>query len=201
MTAATASSTRRARKYVTAVGGTTLVRSAHQHRGWTETAWCGAGSGCSAINGQRRLAGRHHRLHPARRRRRVRRRRPRDRRRRLRLHRLPGALGLAASSAAPASSAPIIASVYALAGNASSVERLLPLRPHRVAVRCERRQQRELLPGQVVHRRCRVGRAHRARHAERHRSLLTHRPEPGWRFSGCRHPGSALSGAQTGAPL
>ncbi len=34
--------------YVTAVGGTSLVRSATS-RGWTETAWGGAGSGCSAF--------------------------------------------------------------------------------------------------------------------------------------------------------
>ena len=33
-------------KYVTAVGGTSLTRSATS-RGWTETAWSGAGSGCS----------------------------------------------------------------------------------------------------------------------------------------------------------
>ncbi|HEY5986238.1 MAG TPA: S53 family peptidase [Streptosporangiaceae bacterium] len=35
--------------YVTAVGGTTL-KSASNTRGWTETAWSGAGSGCSAYN-------------------------------------------------------------------------------------------------------------------------------------------------------
>ncbi|MFL6074307.1 MAG: hypothetical protein ACJ73S_13005 [Mycobacteriales bacterium] len=35
--------------YVTAVGGTTL-RTAATSRGWTETAWSGAGSGCSAYN-------------------------------------------------------------------------------------------------------------------------------------------------------
>ena len=36
-----------ASRFVTAVGGTTLVRDASA-RGWTETAWSGAGSGCSA---------------------------------------------------------------------------------------------------------------------------------------------------------
>ena len=36
-----------ASQYVTAVGGTHLVRSSTA-RGWTETAWSGAGSGCSA---------------------------------------------------------------------------------------------------------------------------------------------------------
>jgi subtilase family serine protease len=35
--------------YVTAVGGTTL-RAASNARGWTETAWSGAGSGCSTVN-------------------------------------------------------------------------------------------------------------------------------------------------------
>ncbi len=34
---------------VIAVGGTTLKRSATTARGWTETAWKGAGSGCSAV--------------------------------------------------------------------------------------------------------------------------------------------------------
>jgi subtilase family serine protease len=35
-----------ASQYVTAVGGTTLTRASNT-RGWTETAWSGAGSGCS----------------------------------------------------------------------------------------------------------------------------------------------------------
>ncbi len=35
--------------YVTAVGGTSL-RTASNSRGWSETAWSGAGSGCSAYN-------------------------------------------------------------------------------------------------------------------------------------------------------
>jgi len=34
--------------YVTAVGGTTLTKAAGTARGWTEAAWSGAGSGCSA---------------------------------------------------------------------------------------------------------------------------------------------------------
>jgi subtilase family serine protease len=34
--------------HVTAVGGTSLVRSGNS-RGWSETAWSGAGSGCSAV--------------------------------------------------------------------------------------------------------------------------------------------------------
>jgi len=37
-----------ASRYVTAVGGTTLTHSSNSSRGWAETAWSGAGSGCSA---------------------------------------------------------------------------------------------------------------------------------------------------------
>jgi subtilase family serine protease len=37
-----------ASRYVTAVGGTTLAQAGNA-RGWTETAWSGAGSGCSAF--------------------------------------------------------------------------------------------------------------------------------------------------------
>jgi subtilase family serine protease len=36
--------------WVTAVGGTSLRRSANVTRGWVETAWSGAGSGCSKYN-------------------------------------------------------------------------------------------------------------------------------------------------------
>ncbi|GAB2867317.1 peptidase S8 [Actinoallomurus bryophytorum] len=47
-------------RYVTAVGGTSL-RSSTSTRGWTETAWSGAGSGCSqyntALSGQSGLTG------------------------------------------------------------------------------------------------------------------------------------------------
>jgi hypothetical protein len=35
-------------RYVTAVGGTSLTKSSNS-RGWTETAWNGAGSGCSSV--------------------------------------------------------------------------------------------------------------------------------------------------------
>ncbi len=38
-----------ASRFVTAVGGTTLTRSSTS-RGWTETAWSGAGSGCSTYD-------------------------------------------------------------------------------------------------------------------------------------------------------
>jgi subtilase family serine protease len=36
-------------QYVTAVGGTTLTRDGTTARGWSETTWSGAGSGCSAF--------------------------------------------------------------------------------------------------------------------------------------------------------
>jgi subtilase family serine protease len=38
--------------YVVAVGGTTLTQAASGSRSWTETAWSGAGSGCSAVEAQ-----------------------------------------------------------------------------------------------------------------------------------------------------
>jgi subtilase family serine protease len=38
--------------YVTAVGGTSLTRASSNARGWTETAWSGAGSGCSGFEAQ-----------------------------------------------------------------------------------------------------------------------------------------------------
>jgi subtilase family serine protease len=40
-----------ASQYVTAVGGTSLTRSSTS-RGWTETAWSGTGSGCSSVDAQ-----------------------------------------------------------------------------------------------------------------------------------------------------
>ena len=40
-----------ASRFVTAVGGTTLSRASNP-RGWSETAWSGAGSGCSASESQ-----------------------------------------------------------------------------------------------------------------------------------------------------
>jgi subtilase family serine protease len=36
--------------YVTAVGGTSLFAASGTTRGWTESAWSGAGSGCSTVN-------------------------------------------------------------------------------------------------------------------------------------------------------
>jgi subtilase family serine protease len=39
-----------ASRFVTAVGGTSLTRAPTTARGWSETAWSGAGSGCSAYD-------------------------------------------------------------------------------------------------------------------------------------------------------
>ncbi len=110
--------------YVTAVGGTSL-RTASNSRGWTETAWNGAGSGCSSFNtaltGQSGLTGCSRRAvadvsaiaDPA--------------------------TGVAVYDSTPAGgssgwlvfggtsvSAPIIGGVYALAGNAASVNNNYP---------------------------------------------------------------------------
>lgn len=41
-----------ASQYVTAVGGTSLAKASSTARGWTETAWSGAGSGCSKYDAQ-----------------------------------------------------------------------------------------------------------------------------------------------------
>ena len=41
-----------ASRYVTAVGGTTLTRSSNSSRGWAEAAWSGAGSGCSKYDAE-----------------------------------------------------------------------------------------------------------------------------------------------------
>ncbi|HET6816119.1 MAG TPA: S53 family peptidase [Mycobacteriales bacterium] len=37
-------------KWVTAVGGTSLHRSSRARRGWSESVWSGSGSGCSTLN-------------------------------------------------------------------------------------------------------------------------------------------------------
>ena len=67
--------------YVTAVGGTSLV-PADNARGWSETAWNGAGSGCSAFEAKPARADRY-RLPEPHRRRRVGGRRPEHRCRRV----------------------------------------------------------------------------------------------------------------------
>ena len=76
-------------RYVTAVGGTNLQPNAGNARGWSETAWSGAGQRLLGLRAQAGLADRH-RLRAAHGRRRLRGRRPEHRRRRLRQLRLPG---------------------------------------------------------------------------------------------------------------
>ena len=102
-----------ASQYVTAVGGTSLTLVAAT-RAASESAWSGAGSGCSAYVGQAFLAARQ-RLRAAHRRRRLGRRGPEHRRRGLRLLQVPRPAGWIVFGGTSAS-APIIASVYALAG-------------------------------------------------------------------------------------
>ncbi len=111
--------------YVTAVGGTTLT-SGGGTRGWTETAWSGAGSGCSSFNtalsgaasfgtgcGKRAVADVSAVANPS--------------------------TGVAVYDTTPyqgrtgwfvvggtSASAPIIAGVYALAGNAASIDNNYP---------------------------------------------------------------------------
>ena len=172
-TTATASSTRPRRSYVTAVGGTSLTRAASA-RGWTETAWSGAGSGCCAYEAEAVLADRH-RLRAAHGRRRLRGRRPEHRRRGLRHLRRSR---LARSSAARARPRRSSRRVYALAGNA--VERRLPART--------RTRTRPALfdvtsgsngtcsAGVPLHRRRRLRRPDRPRHAERRHGLLAPSP-------------------------
>jgi subtilase family serine protease len=47
-------------QYVTAVGGTSLTKDASKARGWTESAWSGAGSGCSEWNTKNKASGGFH---------------------------------------------------------------------------------------------------------------------------------------------
>ena len=76
-------------RHVVAVGGTSLTKASNT-RGWSESAWSGAGSGCSTLERQALVADRRPRVLRQGKRRRLRRRRPEHRRRGLRLARLPG---------------------------------------------------------------------------------------------------------------
>ena len=161
--------------YVTAVGGTSL-RTASNTRGWSETAWNGAGSGCStyntALTGQSGLTGCSKRAvadvsavaDPA---------------TGVAVYDTYGGVGGWLVFGGTSVAAPVIGGVYGLAGNAASVDQQLPLRPHRLAVRRRLGQQRQLQPHQVVHRGYRLGRSHRPRHAERRRRLLIPPLPPG----------------------
>ena len=102
--------------YVTAVGGTTPQRDGGPARGWSETAWSGAGSGCSSA-GEAVVADRPWQLHEAHGGRRVGGGRPRDRRA---VYDCDGAGGWMVYGGTSVA-APIVAGVYALVGNAAWV--------------------------------------------------------------------------------
>ena len=151
-------------------------------RGWNETAWSGAGSGCSTLNTALAAAvGLRHRLRQARDRRRLGRGRPVQRRHGGLLPDQPGRLHLGAvrrhqrvgadhrrrSTRCPATPpATPTPSPYSHTGE---------------PVRRDQRQQRHLPDDPVVQRPHRLGRPDRPRHPERHRRLLSH-PAP------ARHP-------------
>jgi subtilase family serine protease len=110
--------------YVTAVGGTSLRRSSSAPRGWTETAWSGAGSGCSKYNsaisgasgtgcGKRAVADVSAVADPA------------TGVAVYDSYAFQGSSGWLQFGGTSVSS-PIIASVYALAGNASSIDNTYP---------------------------------------------------------------------------
>ena len=111
--------------YVTAVGGTSLTRSGNT-RGWTETAWSGAGTGCSTLQHR---AGRgselRHRLRQAREADVSAVADPQHRRRGLRLDAYQGFVGWLVFGGTSVS-APIIGCVYALAGNTSGYDNNYP---------------------------------------------------------------------------
>ena len=159
-------------QYVTAVGGTTLT-SASNTRGWNESAWSGAGSGCSTVNpalaaaassgtgcAKRAIADVSAAADPS-----------------------NGGMAVYYPTSAKAStwaqvggtseSAPIIASVYALSGNTAGYANAIPY-SHTANLFDVTSGSNGVVPDHpVVHRPHRLGRPDRARHAERHRGLLT----------------------------
>ncbi len=159
-----------ASKYVTAVGGTTLTRSSAT-RGFTESAWNGAGSGCSTYDAQpswqagvvsscatRAVADVSAVADPntgvavydsyA-------------------YQGTSGWLVFGGTSVA----SPVIASVYALAGNPSA-GRGVRVQPPVEPVRRHDGHERHVRRHRALRRRHRLGRPDRARHPERHRSVL-----------------------------
>jgi len=161
--------------YTVAVGGTTLSTAtitATNSRGWSESAWSGAGSGCSTYQNQPALAEDlppERVRHQAGDRRRVRRRRPEHRRGGLRLLQLRGGERLAAVRRHQRLLADRRLGLRAgeererdLAGLPGGTS----VRRHRCTLRRDRRQQRQLRRGGAVHPAPRLGRADRARHPE-----------------------------------
>ena len=148
-----------ASRYVTAVGGTSLTRGGGT-RGWTESAWSGAGSGCSAYDAKpawqtnsgcarRTVADVSAVADPD-----------------------TGVAvlyaGLWFTVGGTSASSPIIASVYALAGNAASVNYgSYPYSHTSGLFDVTSRKQRNVQPVLPLHRGGRVRRSHRPRNAER----------------------------------
>ena len=161
--------------YVTAVGGTNLRRASNT-RGWTETAWSAPAAAARATTPSR--PGRPTaRLRAGARSPTSRRSPTRPPASRSTTPRRTRAAAAGWCSAAPASSSPIIARVYALAGNAAPAELR---RPTRTATPSSLFDVTSGSNGSCrrtkwCHAVRRLGRADRARHAERHRRLLIHR--------------------------
>ena len=151
--------------FLTAVGGTSLTRAAGTARGWTESAWDGAGSGCSAFEAKpafqtdagcarRTVADVSAVADPN-----------------TGVNVLFGGMWLTVGGTS--ASSPIIASVYALAGNTASANgAALPVREPRRAVRRDERQQRDVQPELPLHRPAGLRRADRPGHAQRGGRLL-----------------------------
>ena len=155
---------------VTAVGGTSLFRSSSA-RGWHETAWNGAGSGCSTLNARptwqttaTKCSGKASADVSA-----V--ADPEHRRRGLRLVRLPGRQGMAGLRRHQClvtdhrQRLRIVGQHHRLSGE-------LHLAPRHCLDRHHRRQQRHLPDQGVVHGRQGLGRTDRPRHPQGHRRLL-----------------------------
>ena len=183
-TTATASSTRRRRATSPRSAARTSLR-ASTARGWTETAWSGAGSGCSRVRqpsppGRPTPAARGARSptsprSPT--------RTPASRSTTRTAYQGGRLAGLRRHERGRAASS---RRVYALAGNASTRDvRFVPVHAHGVALRRGLRQQRHLQPRLPVHGGGRVRRADRPGHAQRLRRVLA--------GSSCRVP-SATNG-------
>ena len=174
-TAASASSTRRRRSFVTAVGGTSLRKRRHHAAAGPRSAWTGAGSGCSAFNDRRSRPGHvQHRLRRAA-------RSPTSPRSPTRQTgvavfdstAVPGPVRLARVRRHQRVRRRSSPRVYGLAGNAATIDANdFPYSHPTSLFDVTTGSQRHLLAHAAVHRAGRVGRADRARHAERHRRVL-----------------------------
>ena len=172
-------------RYVTAVGGTNLQPNAGNARGWSETAWSGAGSGCSALRAQAGLADRQ-RLRPSHGRRRLRRRRPEHGRGRLRQLRLPRQQRLDGVRRHQRRRAD--RRRLRRAGRLGGRRAVVPVRQRFVLQRRHVREQRQLRRQLPVHRQGRLRRADGRGHASGRlaRGRQAHRDDAGGDF-GRRH--------------